>query len=201
MIEWGASTHHVNVPLSSAIARPEGFDSVDRKARLERMIARDYRFTWRLLRRLGVPHQHVDDATQQVFLIAAERLADIREESERSFAFGTALRLAHSFRRKSQRELAQVEHEGLSTAAFDPEALTARRRACEQLDRILEEMPMDLRSVFVLFELEGMTSPEIAELSGVPLGTVASRLRRARERFHELASHAPDLQAQKAEER
>jgi len=48
--------------------------------------------------------------------------------------------------------------------------------------------------VFVLFELEGMTTPEIAELIGIPLGTAASRLRRARETFREAASKLGRLQ-------
>jgi RNA polymerase sigma-70 factor (ECF subfamily) len=182
------------------MARPEGLSDVDRKARLERMIARDYRFVWRLLRRLGVAAQSVDDATQQVFLIASERLGDIREESERSFAFGTALRVAQTHRRRHVRELAQVQHDDLCTSGPDPEALAAQRRACEQLDRVLEQMPLELRSVFVLFELEGMTSPEIAQLAEVPLGTVASRLRRARERFRELVASGPELERQHKDE-
>jgi RNA polymerase sigma-70 factor, ECF subfamily len=53
---------------------------------------------------------------------------------------------------------------------------------------VLDAMPIELRAVFVLFELEGMTSPEIAAISGLPPGTVASRLRRARERFRELVA-------------
>jgi RNA polymerase sigma-70 factor (ECF subfamily) len=44
-------------------------------------------------------------------------------------------------------------------------------------------MPIDLRAVFVLYELEQLTSAEIAELLQIPPGTVASRLRRARESF------------------
>jgi RNA polymerase sigma-70 factor, ECF subfamily len=182
------------------MARPIGPSDVERKARLEGMIARDYRFTWRLLRRLGVPLHSIDDATQQVFLVAAERLSDIREESERSFAFGTALRVAQSYRRRNVRELAQVTHDDLTTNEPDPEALFSQRRACEQLDQVLDQMPLELRSVFVLFELEGMTSPEIAQVADLPLGTVASRLRRARERFRQLAAAAPDLPSHQQDE-
>lgn len=200
MIESEGSRIMPYVPPSSATARPEGLSDVDRKARLAQMIDRDYRFTWRLLRRLGVPLQSVDDATQQVFLVAAERLDDIRVESERSFAFGTAIRVAQSFRRRNTRELAQVSHDDLSAREPDPEALTAQRRACEQLDRVLDALPLELRSVFVLFELEGMTSPEIASVAGLPLGTVASRLRRARERFRELCQDEPDLSPSKEHE-
>ena len=44
-------------------------------------------------------------------------------------------------------------------------------------------MTQDLRTAFVLFELEGLSVPEIAEVVKIPTGTVASRLRRAREQF------------------
>jgi len=182
------------------MARPEDLAVVEPKLRLERMVARDYRLMWRLLRRLGVPLHSVDDATQQVFLIAAERLVDIREESERSFTYGTALRVAQTFRRRVVRERAELPSDELSHRGPDPEMLAQQRRACEQLDRVLDAMPLELRSVFVLFELEGMTSPEIAALAELPLGTVASRLRRARERFRELCADAPALERRKEDE-
>ena len=51
------------------------------------------------------------------------------------------------------------------------------------MGRILDGMTLDLRTVFVLTELEGMTMPEVAALVEIPVGTAASRLRRAREAF------------------
>ena len=49
---------------------------------------------------------------------------------------------------------------------------------------MLDALPFEQRSVFVLFELEGFSGPEIAETLALPAGTVASRLRKAREMFH-----------------
>jgi RNA polymerase sigma-70 factor (ECF subfamily) len=63
------------------------------------------------------------------------------------------------------------------------------------LDRVLDGMPDDLRTVFVLFVLEGTSTPEIAALLGLPSGTVASRLRRAREAFHDIARRIQALHA------
>jgi RNA polymerase sigma-70 factor (ECF subfamily) len=54
----------------------------------------------------------------------------------------------------------------------------------------LQQLPQDSRTVFILFELEALSSPEIAALIDVPLGTVASRLRRAREQFRTLVAQA-----------
>jgi len=169
------------------------------------MIASDYRLIWRVLRRLGVPSDSVDDAAQQVFLIAAERLDDIAVQSERAFVFGTALRVAQSLRRKLAR-LPVYEDDGDLRASLlpGPDELTDQKRARELLDRVLDGLPLELRSVFVLFELEGLTSPEIAALLELPLGTVASRLRRAREQFSAQVAQVVQAQksnARKAEER
>ena len=153
------------------------------------MIENDYRLIWRLLRRLGVPPHGVDDAVQQVFLIAAERLDDIRENSERAFAFGTALRVAQTLRRRSAREQMGAEADRNVSPLPSPEELADQHRAREVLGRVLDGMPFELRTVFVLFELEELSSPQIAALENLPLGTVASRLRRARARFHELVAH------------
>jgi RNA polymerase sigma-70 factor (ECF subfamily) len=194
------------VTLNLPIAAPLGeAASVDPRERLERAIQNDYRLIWRLLRRLGVPADAVDDAAQEVFLIMAERLSDIRENSERSFAFGTAIRVAHSARRRLARAPVSAEGEfGASAVAASPvpgpDELSDQKRARELLNRVLDAMPLDLRTVFILFELEGLRSPEIAELVGVPLGTVASRLRRARESFHELVSGYTSAAPRRGEE-
>jgi RNA polymerase sigma-70 factor (ECF subfamily) len=62
-----------------------------------------------------------------------------------------------------------------------------RRTALELLDRVLACMDQELVLVFVLYEVEGLSTPELAELLDVPLGTAASRLRRARQAFREAA--------------
>jgi RNA polymerase sigma-70 factor (ECF subfamily) len=149
--------------------------AVNRTERLERLLQSDYRLIWRLLRRLGVPADNAGDATQQ-------------EDRERAFAFGTAIRVAQSFRRRAARESLDDASEAHPSMVPGADELSDQKRARELLDRVLGEMSLELRTVFVLFELEGLTSPEIVELVGVPLGTVASRLRRARERFHELVA-------------
>jgi RNA polymerase sigma-70 factor (ECF subfamily) len=70
-------------------------------------------------------------------------------------------------------------------AGHDPSAddVADLRRARALLDEIIDGMPLELRVVFILSEIEQMTAASIAELEGIPPGTVASRLRRAREVF------------------
>jgi RNA polymerase sigma-70 factor, ECF subfamily len=155
--------------------------------RLRALLVDHHAFVWRSLRRLGVPDCDVEDASQQVFLVAHRRLADIVPESERSFLFQTALRVAADWRRAHKRrcEEAGVEPPDVPDLAANPEEQIDQRRQRALLDRVLAAMPMELRAVFVLFELEEMTMMEIATTSDIPPGTVASRLRRARQAFRE----------------
>jgi RNA polymerase sigma-70 factor (ECF subfamily) len=73
--------------------------------------------------------------------------------------------------------------DALPDAQPTPEAALDRARQRRMLDAILARLDLELRSVFILYELEGMTMAEIASELSLPPGTVASRLRRARERF------------------
>jgi RNA polymerase sigma factor (sigma-70 family) len=66
---------------------------------------------------------------------------------------------------------------------LDPEALVIQRQAVERVQRAIEELPVDFREVVVLRELEGLSYKEIAAVIGTPIGTVMSRLARARERL------------------
>jgi RNA polymerase sigma-70 factor (ECF subfamily) len=156
--------------------------SRDDASRLERMAAEHMVFVWRVIRRLGLQASEADDGVQEVFVVAAQRIADIEPGKERAFLFGAARRVARGLRRVRRPE--PSEHaDTWRDEAPGPEEISDRKRARERLDAILEEMDDDLREVFVLYEIEGLTLPEIAEVTGAPLGTVTSRLRRARSVF------------------
>jgi RNA polymerase sigma-70 factor (ECF subfamily) len=159
-------------------------DAVD-EVRLRRLLDDYFDFIWRSLRRFGLSDDRADDAAQQVFMIASRKLATIQPERERSFLFGTAMRVASDIRRSAayRREIACADAGAELEAGIGPDELLDRRRARELLDSVLAAMDLDLRTVFVLFELEEMTTSEIASILGIPHGTVASRLRRAREEF------------------
>ena len=155
------------------------------EVRIRQLFDTQFDFVWRSLRRLGVPELTVDDATQEVFLVASRRLADIEAGRERSFLFATALRIASTTRRGLGRR-GQHDDEAVDSLvdpAPGPDEVADRQRARAVLDRVLESMDLDLRAVFVLYELEEMTMAEIAITLELAPGTVASRLRRAREAF------------------
>jgi RNA polymerase sigma-70 factor (ECF subfamily) len=153
---------------------------------LRALFEKHYASIWRLLRRLGVPQSQLDDATQEVFWVAARRLSDIESGRESSFLYGVALRIAAGELRRLRTGMPLVEI-GQAPVMVDerpsPEERLVERQARQLLDEVLNRMPSDLRTVFVLFELEGIEVRQIAELEEIPVGTASSRLRRAREEF------------------
>jgi RNA polymerase sigma-70 factor, ECF subfamily len=150
--------------------------------RLRALVDEHFDFAWRSLRRLGVPEPGVDDAAQHLFLVVASKLDVIEAGRERSFIFGAAVRIASDARRAlgRERERTSQETDTLRDVLPGPDELLDQKRARELLDRLLDELPMELRTVLVLAEGEGMTMSEIARLCELAPGTVASRLRRAR---------------------
>jgi RNA polymerase sigma-70 factor (ECF subfamily) len=173
---------------------PPGAAPVAREAQRGRtLVDEHFDFIWRSLRRLGVSDAGVDDAAQRVFVVALRRLEDIEVGRERAFLFSTAMNVAADARRALARRREQADEQALD-AAIDttptPDEVVDRKEARALLDEILDAMDSELRVVFVLFEIEGMTSPEIASLLGIRLGTAASRLRRSREQFHAIAKRA-----------
>jgi RNA polymerase sigma-70 factor (ECF subfamily) len=187
-----ANVAQAEVPLATPPTRlhaPAG-------GRLRAVVDAEYDALWRTLRRLGVESASVEDAAQQVLLVFARRLDDVPPGSEHSFLVGAAVRVASDHRRKQARSR-EVHDDGAideaRASAPDAEELLGATRARELLDRALGALSAELRAVFVLFEFEQMTMAAIADTLGLPRGTVASRLRRAREAFEGIAK---DLQAE-----
>jgi len=139
-----------------------------------------------------VPQAQLDDAAQEVFWVAARRLPDIQPGREHPFLYGVALRIASNLIRRSSpdrcSDLEQFPH--LVDQRPSPEEQLQHRQLREILDNVLDCMPSDLRTVFVLHEIEGMEVRQVAELVEIPVGTASSRLRRAREEFSAIARRA-----------
>jgi len=148
-------------------------------------------FVWRSLRRLGLSADDADDGAQEVFVVASRKLSLIAPQSEKRFLFATALRVASTRRRGLKRRREEPhpwlgEEEPLAERERSdpgPERLAELARARRDLNEILAAMKLEQRAVFVLYELEELTVPEIADLLDLPAGTVSSRLRVAREEF------------------
>jgi RNA polymerase sigma-70 factor (ECF subfamily) len=152
------------------------------------LVRAEFEWVWRLLRRGGLSPADADDATQQVFLVAARRSAEVQGSRARAFLYGTAIRIAANARRALRRRREVPGDAAAASKAHAPslDELLEQLRARELLDELLGKLPPELRRVLVLAEIEQLTAQQIAELEAVPAGTVASRLRRARVVFHGL---------------
>lgn len=153
---------------------------------VEQLLKEHYDAVWRFIRRLGVRPDRVEDATQEVFIVVSNKLERVEPGRELRFLYAVALRVAANHRSAApvRREVADADiGEALPDPTPNAEALLDRKRLRVLLDEVLDALPPPLREVFVLHELEGLSAVEIAETSGVALGTVNSRLRRGRTLF------------------
>ena len=158
-------------------------------------------FVWRNLRRLGVAPSDVEDRVQEVFVVAHRRLGDYEERGHgpRAWLFQIVLRVASEWRRHKRRHPEDVDGGAAQDLEqIEPEQpdLVARREALDQLDAALATLDVDKRAVLVLHEIEEMTAPEISESLSLPINTVYSRLRVARQQLE-----AALVSRQKREER
>lgn len=160
---------------------------------IDSLVAEHYRFVWRVLRGFGLSPADADDAAQRVFMTAARKLSRIDPPRARSFVYGVALREANNARRglRRRREVSsELEHDDAEPESQGPEKRAALRQGRELLQELLQQLPPPLRRVLILAELEQLAVPEIASLEQVPVGTAASRLRLARQRFREFLDAA-----------
>jgi RNA polymerase sigma-70 factor, ECF subfamily len=160
---------------------------LERQTRMRAIVDEHIHFVARTLQKAGVPEAELDDATQRTFIAVANRLQDVHPAAERSFLFHVANNVAAHARRNlaRRREVCSDELPDVIQAPTTPEHLAERKEMRKLLGDIADSMTDSLRSVFTLHEFEGMSTVEIAALVGIPLGTVASRLRRARAWFRQ----------------
>src|SRR4051812_12716939 len=135
-----------------------------------------FRFVWRSLRRLGVREDDVADAVQDVFLVVHRRIEEFEGRSKvTTWLYGICYRVG-----RDRKHLAHARREALDDDAelgeqaddrADVSAEAERRQGLALLEAILDEMPIEQRAVFTLFELEALSGESIAETLEIPLGT------------------------------
>ena len=144
-------------------------------------------FVWVSLQRLGVPTYDAEDLLQEVFIVVHQRLHSFDHSSRiTTWLFGICLRVVSAYRRRAHRRreqsVAQVPEERTLDEA-SPEQAAVNRQAQERLRAALDLMDLDKRAIFVMFEIDGLSCDDIAEMLSVPIGTVYSRLHSARDDF------------------
>jgi RNA polymerase sigma-70 factor (ECF subfamily) len=148
-------------------------------------------FVWSCTRRLGVTEAEIDDVVQEVFIVINGRLSTLQQpESLRSWVYGIVRRTVSTHRRAKR---AKVVHtaEYVAQPEMQYPQMPSPQQLAEQSDQVrllwslLDKIDPAKREVFVLAELDEMTAPEIASAIEVPLNTVYSRLRAARQELEE----------------
>jgi RNA polymerase sigma-70 factor (ECF subfamily) len=146
-----------------------------------------FRFVWRTVRRLGVEGVLIDDLVQEVFLVVHRRLRDFEgRSSHKTWLYGIIRRVISEQRRTLRRKPAHSaghELEAMRSPEHGPEASAEHAERVRLLHRLLGDLDESRREVFILAELEGLTTVEIAEALAMNPNTIASRLRAARREF------------------
>lgn len=141
----------------------------------------------RWVRALGGPAADREDLVQDVFLVAYRRLPDFDGRNPAGWLYRIARRRVRDFRRLRWFKVLVGRRELLPDTTPDQEGSPAEhlehRQTGDLLERLLDRLPPDQRAAFVLFEVEGCSGQEIAELQGVPLNTVWARIHSARKKL------------------
>ena len=155
-------------------------------------------FVWKSLQRLGVRDPDLDDVLQEVFVVVHQRIATFDGSSRMTtWLFGIALRVAAGYRRRGfrRRETCVAEPpDDLTRASSSPEEALVAAQNRSRLADLLDELDLEKRAVFVMFEIDELPCDEIAQTIGVPVGTIYSRLHAARKDFQKALArmHARD---------
>jgi RNA polymerase sigma-70 factor, ECF subfamily len=152
-------------------------------------VYRDYfEFVWSSARRQGAGLEAIDDLVQEVFIVIHGRLHTLEHpEALRSWIYGIVRRTVSTYHRSRRTRRDSGSAPLLKTQTGEPTPLDVaeQRDEVKLLWGLLDKLDSRKREVFVLAELEELTVPEIADLLGIPLNTVYSRLRAARQAFDE----------------
>jgi RNA polymerase sigma-70 factor (ECF subfamily) len=161
--------------------------TMQQERRLAEMLTAHFAVVWRAGRRAGLLNGQAEEIAQEAFALAARRLDSIELGRERAYLIAVASRLAQNARRRlaARCEWLAIDPEHHDAVDLEPhiDDLVARKQGRELLDSILASMSDAFREVLTLYEIHDFTLQEIAVALGIPEGTAASRLRRAREEF------------------
>lgn len=154
----------------------------DSATRIRRAVDRHLGLVWRVARRAGLSREDAEDAAQHAFFVLSQRLGDVPQRAEASFLVSTVLHIASDLRNRKWNACVdrELDVETRVGNAPPPDEEVDRQRALALLDEALQALHETERLAFVLVEIEQMSRTEAARTLGIPEGTVASRLRRAR---------------------
>jgi RNA polymerase sigma-70 factor (ECF subfamily) len=149
-------------------------------------------FVWRILHHLGLQPADIEDATQEVFVVVHRRLSEYQEQDKlRAWLYAICVRVARDHRRKLFRRRERITDVPPERTVGPTQASSVENQQALQLaEKLLAALPEKQRAVFLLYEVEQLSMPEVALAVDCPVPTAYARLRRARERVLELVQRA-----------
>lgn len=164
----------------------------DQLARFEQIVLPHLDDAYNLARWLTRQEQDANDVVQEAFLRAYQFFDSFQGGSSRPWLLSIVRNTCYTWlqRNKAQEPVASFDeeiHSGARTSV-SPDAQSLAREERGLLRQAIEQLPPEFREAIVLRELEGLSYKEIAEIAGIPLGTVMSRLARAREQLQHCLS-------------
>jgi RNA polymerase sigma-70 factor (ECF subfamily) len=168
----------------------------DKLVRFEEAILPHLGAAYNLARWLTRDAHDAEDVVQEAYLRALQFFGGFRGGDGRAWLLAIVRNTCYTWleRKRAHKPATAFDEEthGAAPAAQGPDAQLLRQEDAQLLRRALEELPPEFREVIVLRELEDLSYRQIAEVTGAPIGTVMSRLARARERLQRWATRQAD---------
>lgn len=183
---WSVSEREVDSELVARVQRGD-------KRAFDLLVLKYQRKIMRLLSRMVRDPSEVEDVAQEAFIKAYRALPQFRGESAfYTWLYRIAINTARNWQvasgRRPSTPTAIENEDGETFSQIDnltdistPESVLASRQVVETVNAAIDALPEDLRTAIALREIEGLSYEEIAESMGCPIGTVRSRIFRARE--------------------
>jgi RNA polymerase sigma-70 factor, ECF subfamily len=189
-----------STPIALGAPAPEGLEpsvlEFPQAREFERLYEGYFHHVTRWVRAFGCPPADIDDVAQETFLVARRRLVDFDGRNPAGWLYRIAQHVTRAQRRRGglRRTRFGETSDRVADSGQSPIAALEQREARRLMQRILAQLTERRRTTFFLFEIEGYTGEEIAELEGVSVNTVYTRLHYARRDFMTLLAAAEEAE-------
>ena len=167
-------------------------------ARFEQAVVPHLTAAYNLARWLTGNEHDAEDVVQESYLRALKFFSGFRGGSSRPWLLAIVRNTCYTWMRRNRMEEPGMELDDdlrVDSSSPSPEAILLAAARSDLVRRALEELPAEFREIVILREMEGLSYKEIAEVTAIPVGTVMSRLARARARLQKLLGEANPSEA------
>ncbi len=167
----------------------------DQNARFDTVVTPHLEDAYSLARWLTRSRADADDVLQEACIRALGAIRQHKGENSRAWVLAIVRNTAYTWLNRkrtsrlvgfgdlAEKERTEVELGNEAEFATDPESEMIARADAKQLETLIAALPIEFRETLVLRDLQGLGYREISEVIGIPVGTVMSRLARARQRL------------------